>query len=216
EWGNGKVTHEWETPPPQIEELRNKLLEIVSREGRSLLALNALVQARDAETALASKTIELRRSQGEDLIWQYAVYKALAVALNPIAVLDVLGATVADLALIRSLARLYNLPMTGYEAGKLWKTIMLSAGGLLLGEVGSSLLLGIGKFDLTSYVGVAGTQAGIAAYGAYITGQAAQTYLEKGCTWGPLGQDRVIREILERVEPDTVIYRLREELEGQL
>jgi len=212
EWEDGKVTHEWETPPPQIEELRNKLLEIVSREGPSLLALNALVQARDAETALASKTIQLRKSQSDDLIWQYALYKAVAVALNPVAVLDVLGATVADLVLIRSLARLYNLPMTGYEAGKLWKTIMFGAGGLLLGEFGSNLLLGVGKFDLTNYLGVAATQAGIAAYSSYTVGRAARVYLERGCTWGPLGQDRVIREIVEAVEPDTVIYRLRQQL----
>ncbi|MDY6805792.1 MAG: GTP-binding protein [Cyanobacteriota bacterium] len=214
EWDNGKVTHEWETPPPQIEELRNKLVRIVSREGRSLLALNALVQARDAETTLASKSIKLRKAEAEDLILQYAASKALAVALNPVAVLDVLGATVADLALIRSLARLYNLPMTGYEAGKLWKTIMFSAGGMLLGEFGTGLLLGVGKFDFTNYAGVAVTQAGIAAYGAYTVGRAAQVYLEKGCTWGPLGQDRVIRDIVERVDPDTVIYRLRQEFEG--
>lgn len=194
---DGKVTHEWETPPPQIEELRNKLLEIVSRSGPSLLALNALVQARDAETALASKTIQLRKTQSDDLIWQYAISKAVAVALNPVAVLDVLGATVADLVLIRSLARLYNLPMTSYEAGKLWKTIMFAAGGLLLSEFGSNLLLGVGKFDFTSYIGVAATQAGIAAYGTSAVGQAARVYLERGCTWGPLGQDRVIREIVE-------------------
>jgi len=50
---------------------------------------------------------------------------------------------VADLALIR-LARLYGLPMTGYEAAKILKTILFSS-GLLLGELGSSLLLGLGK-----------------------------------------------------------------------
>ncbi len=82
EWEDGKVTHEWETPGPQIEELRNKLVRIVSREGRSLLALNALVQARDAETTLASKSIQLRKTQAEDLIWQYAASKAVAVALE--------------------------------------------------------------------------------------------------------------------------------------
>ncbi len=205
EWEDGKVTHEWETPPPQIEELRDKLLEIVVREGPSLLALNALVQAREAEISLANKTIQLRKNQSDDLIWQYAVYKAVAVAFNPVAALDVLGATVVDLVLIRSLARLYNLPMTGYEAGKLWKAIMSSAGGLLLGELGHLLLLGVGKLDFTSYLGVAATQAGIAAYGTYIVGRAARVYLERGCTWGPLGQDRVIREIVESVDTDTVV-----------
>jgi hypothetical protein len=227
EWSDGQVTYEWETPPPQVDELKQKILSILNREGRSLLALNALIQARDAEAAIAHKTIDLRNTEAEDLIWQYTKYKALAVGLNPIAFLDLLGGVVADLALIRSLARLYGLPMTGYEAAKLLKTILVSSGGLLLGELGSSLLLGLGKstaaiasgenpFNVSAYAGAAITQAGIAGYGAYTVGRAAQVYLERGCTWGQLGANTVIQEILNQVEPHTILYRLRQELGQQL
>ncbi|WP_414582998.1 GTP-binding protein [Scytonema sp. PCC 10023] len=223
EWSDGRVTHEWETPPPQIDELKQTILKILNREGRSLLALNALIQARDAQEAIAQKTIDLRQQQAEDLIWQYTKYKALAVALNPIAFLDILGGTIADLALIRSLARLYGLPITSYEAGKILKTILFSSGGLLLGELGSSLLLGLGKstaaiasgenpLNVTAYAGTAITQGGIAGYGAYAVGKAAQVYLEKGCSWGQLGASTVIKEILAEVEPNTILYRLRQEL----
>lgn len=223
EWPNGNVTYEWETPPPQIDELKQTILKILNREGRSLLALNALIQARDAESSIAQKTIDLRDSEAEKLIWQFTKYKALAVGLNPIAFLDVLGGTVADLALIRSLSRLYGLPMTGYEAGKILKTILLSSGGLLLGQLGSNLLLGLGKStaaiasgenptNITAYAGTAIAQASIAGYGAYTVGKAAQMYLEKGCTWGQLGASTVIAEILSEVEPNTILYRLRQEL----
>jgi hypothetical protein len=224
EWPDGEVTYEWETPPPQVDELKQKILSMLNREGRSLLALNALLQARNAETSIAKKTLELRRSEAEDLIWRFTKYKALAVALNPIGVVDVLGGTIADLALIRSLSRLYGLPMTGYEAGKLWKKILVSSGGLLLGELGSSALLGIGKSasavasavdsptSITAFAGAAIAQAGIAGYGAYAVGHAAQVYLEQGCTWGPLGPSTVIQDILNQVEPDTILYRLRKEL----
>jgi uncharacterized protein len=223
EWPDGRVTYEWETPPPQIDELKETILKILNREGRSLLALNALIQARDAEEAIADKTISLRQEEAEDLIWRFTKYKAVAVGLNPIAVLDVLGGTVADLALIRSLARLYGLPMTGYEAGKILKTIFLSSGGLLLGELGSSLLLGLGKsttaitsgdnpINITAFTGTAIAQAGIAGYGTYAVGKAAQVYLEQGCSWGQLGASTVIQEILSEVEPNTILYRLRQEL----
>lgn len=227
EWPDGRITHEWETPPPQVDELKQQILSILNREGRSLLALNALIQAREAEAAIAHKTIELRQRQAEDLIWQYTKYKALAVGLNPIAFLDLLGGAVADLALIRSLARLYGLPMTSYEAAKILKTILFSSGGLLLGELGSSLLFGLGKStaaiasgenptNLSAYAGAALTQASIAGYGAYAVGQAAQVYLERGCTWGQLGASTVIQEILNQVEPNTILYRLRQELGRQL
>ncbi|NEP38311.1 MAG: DUF697 domain-containing protein [Okeania sp. SIO2G4] len=212
EWPDGNVTHEWETPSPQIDPLKQKIITILEREGRSLLALNALVQAREAEVTIAHKTVKIKQDEADDLIWDFAKYKALAVAINPVAIIDVMGTTVIDLALIRSLSRLYNLPMTSYEAGKLWKIIIFSEGGMLLGELGSSLLLGLGKVGVTSYAGVAITQASIAAYGIYAIGRATKVYLEKGCTWGPLGQDIVIQDILNQVEPDTIIYRLQQEL----
>ncbi|MEG4940563.1 GTP-binding protein [Microcoleus sp. F4-D5] len=219
EWSDGRVTNEWESPPAQIDELKHKILTILNREGRSLLALNALVEARDAEANIARQVLKLRQTEAEDLIWQFAKYKALAVGLNPVAFLDVMGATVADLALIRSLSRLYGLPMTGYEAGKLWQTIFSSAGGVLLGELGSSFLLGFGKsaavaapqIGFSTFAGVAVTQASLAAYGTYAVGRAAQVYLEKGCTWGPLGQDTVIQEILATIERNTIIDRLQQE-----
>ncbi len=134
-----------------------------------------------------------------------------------------MGGTVADLLLIRSLARLYGLPITSYEAGKILKTILFSSGGLLLSELGSSFLLGLGKStaaltsgdnptNITAYAGSAIAQAGIAGYGAYAVGKAAQIYLEQGCTWGQLGASTVIQEILSQVEPNTIVYRLRQEL----
>ncbi|MEM7715767.1 MAG: GTP-binding protein [Cyanobacteria bacterium P01_A01_bin.68] len=223
EYADGKEDYEWDTLPPQIEQLQQTILKILNREGRSLLSLNALVQARDAEESIAYKTVELREKEAEDLIWQYAKYKALAVGLNPIAFFDVCGGIAADLALIRSLSRLYGLPMTGYKAGKLLKIILFSSGGLLLGELGSSFLLGFGKsaiaissgenpMNITAFAGTAVTQAGIAGYGAYSVGKAAKAYLEKGCSWGELGVSNVIEEILQEVEPDTILYRLQQEL----
>lgn len=228
EWPDGRVSYELETPPPQIEELQQKILQVVNDHGRSLLAINALVQARDAQEELAKNTIEARKEQAESLIWQFAQYKALAVALNPIAFVDLMGGALADLMLIRSLARLYGLPMTGFEAGKLWQQISFSSGGLVLSELATEVFLGFGKSaaaivgatgdagGITGYAGAAIAQASMAGFGTYKVGQAAQVYLEQGCTWGPLGANTVIQDILSQVEPNTVLYRLRQELQQQL
>lgn len=223
EYPDGSVSYEWETPPPQVDELKQTILHILNREGRSLLALNALIQAREAEEIIAQKTLDFRQQEAEDIIWKFATYKALAIGLNPIAFLDIIGGVITDLALIRSLARLYSLPMTSYEATNLLKTILLSSGGLLLGEIGSSFVLGLGKssaviasgdnpLNITTFAGSAIAQAGIAGYGAYAVGKAAQVYLEKGCTWGQLGANTVIQEILTQVDKNTILYRLKEEL----
>jgi small GTP-binding protein len=224
EYPDGSAAEQWETPAPQIEELREKILALLNRQGRSLLALNALCQAREAEENIARKTLEMRQAEAESLILNYAKYKAIAVAANPFALLDVLGGMVADLFLIRSLARLYGLPITSYEAGKLWRTILASSGGILLGEIGSSFLLGLGKsgaavasaFDspaaLTQYASAALMQGGIAAYGSYAVGKAAQQYLEGGCSWGSLGPSSLIQEILGEMDSQGIAARLRQEM----
>lgn len=222
EYADGTVNYEWENLPPQVDDLKQTILKILNREGRSLLALNALAQAREAEAQIAKKTVELRSDRAEDLIWQFAKYKAVAVGLNPIAILDVAAGLVADLTLIRSLSKLYGLPMTSYEAGKILQTILFSSGGLLLGEVGTSMMFGIGKtataiasgdnpVNITAFAGSAIAQAGIAGYGAYAVGKAAQIYLENGCSWGQFGANTIIKEILAQVPKDTILYRLRQE-----
>ena len=224
ESADGTISQSWSNPEPQIEELRKVITEILQHEGRSLLALNALVQGRDAEKSIARTTIELRNTEAQEIINKYARYKAIAVAANPIIVLDLLGGLVADLALIRSLSKLYGLPISTYEAGNLLRRIAASSGGLLLGELGSSLFLGVGKsgailtsgFDstgaITAYLGTATAQGAIAGYGTYVIGRVAQVYLEQGCTWGEMGASTLIKEILSQVEPNTIMYRLRQEL----
>ncbi|NJN31088.1 MAG: YcjF family protein [Synechococcales cyanobacterium RM1_1_8] len=100
---------------------------------------------REAEQRIAKQVLQARRGEAEALIRRYARNKAIAVGLNPIAILDMVGGAVSDLALIRALAQLYGLPMTSFQAGKLLQKILVSSGSLLLSELGSGLFFGIGK-----------------------------------------------------------------------
>ncbi len=205
ERADGRVEEAWETPSPDVRALEEKLRSLLSSQGMALLALNALVQGREAERAMAQARLEARGEEAEQLIRDFALYKGAIVACNPLFVVDVIGGTVADLLLVRSLARLYHLPMTSHEAGKLLRTIFISAGGLLLGETLGNALFGGGKLGLLAggfpgFLGMALSQGAIAASGSYVVGQAAKTYLEQGCTWGEAGSDTVIREILSQLE----------------
>ncbi len=202
---DGRVEEDWETPEPDVRALEQTLRSLLLSQGMALLALNALLQAREAERAIAQATVETRGEQAERLIRDFATYKGAIVACNPLFVLDVIGGTVADLLLVRSLARLYHLPMTSHEAGKLLRTIFISAGGLLLGETLGNALFGGAKLGLLAggfpgFLGMAVSQGAIAASGSYLVGQAAKTYLEQGCTWGAAGSDTVLREILSQLE----------------
>jgi len=222
QWPDGTVTQTQETPPPQLGELRDRLIDLMQTEGASLLALNALVQTREAEQRIAGQMLLARQAAAADLIRRYARTKAIAVGLNPIAVVDMLGGALTDLALIRALAKLYGLPMTSHQAGKLLQKILLSSGSLLLGELGSGFFFGIGKgiavggdfaTGATGYASVAIAQGALAGYGTHVVGQAAQVYLEQGCTWGETGASTLIRNILQDVDRQSILYRLRLELQ---
>ncbi|PZO20959.1 MAG: GTPase [Leptolyngbya foveolarum] len=224
EWPDGRVSEEWERSPAQIEPLREKLLEIVAEEGSTLIALNALRQAGVIEARLSEETAELNAGNADELIWTYAKYKAIAVALNPVAILDMLGGIGSDIVMIRSLSKLYGFPMTRFEASTLWQSIIRSSGTLLLSEFGTSLLLGFGKsgaaiwsaFEsfsgLTAYAGAMTAQAGAAGYGTYAVGQTAKVYLQQGCTWGETGVNTVMQNILSKAKADSTLERLQAEI----
>jgi uncharacterized protein len=224
EYPDGTKKYEWEKSAPQIEPLRTKIQELLAREGKSLLAINALVQARAAESSLAKNTLTDLQAEANELVWKFARYKAIAVAANPIAIFDLFGGVLVDLLLIRSLAKLYNLPTTRYELIKLLNGIVFSSASLLLGEVATGIIFGVGKTTallvgsslnvaaIPGYLGAGVIQGAVAGYGAYRVGKAAQIYLATGSTWGQLGANTVIQEILDRVDDKTIISRLRDEL----
>ncbi len=224
EWPDGHTTEEWESPPAQIDPLKIALLKIVREEGPTLIALNALRQAGVIEENLSKETAELNRGNADELIWTYAKYKAIAVSINPVAILDMLGGIGSDIVMIRALSKLYGFPMTRFEASTLWQSIIRSSGTLLLSEFGTSLILGFGKsgaaiwsaFEsfsgFTAYAGAMTAQAGAAGYGTYAVGQAAKLYLQQGCTWGPTGVNTVMQDILARAKADSTLERLQNEI----
>ncbi len=71
---------------------------------------------KEAETVIIKKIISLKESQAQALVLYFARYKALAIALNPLALLDLLGGAITDLLLIRALSKLYGFPVTYFEA----------------------------------------------------------------------------------------------------
>lgn len=224
EWPDGRVTEDWETPPPEIESLKTALIELIQTEGPTLVALNTLHQANRVDTNLAKATADLNQLAADEIILQFAKYKAAAIALNPVAVLDLLGGVTSDLIMIRNLAKLYGFPMTNFEASKLWQAIVRSSGTLLLSELGSTLILGIGKSGaalwslvdgtsgLTAYAGAMGAQAAAAGYGTYAVGQAARIYLEQGCSWGPQGIKTLMKTIVTDAKKDSTLERLQQEV----
>jgi small GTP-binding protein len=213
---------------PQVEDLKLKILEILDREGKSLVALNTLLYAGDVNEQLVERKMQIRDKSANRLIWNAVMTKAVAIALNPITAVDILSGAVIDVATILTLSKLYGIPMTQAGAINLLKKIALSMGGIsaseLLANLGLSSLKGLlglaapatGGASLVPYLSVAMTQAGVAGFSSYAIGQVTKTYLANGASWGPDGPKAVVTRIIESLDETTIMGRIKEELQEKL
>jgi GTP-binding protein Era len=225
---NGEVVYQTVRGQPQVNDLKLKILDILHREGKALVALNTLLYAEGVSAEILERKRQICDRIADDTIWNATMIKAVAVALNPIIVADLIGGTVIDIMLILSLSRLYGLPMTRPAALKLLQQIAFGLGGITVSELvitlGLSSLKGVlggaaiatGGLTLAPYVPVAIVQGGVAGLATYSIGQITKSYLTKGATWGPNGPRAVIREILDSLDEVSILHRIKTELKAKI
>jgi hypothetical protein len=187
-----------------------------------------MLYADNVNEQLVQRKLEIRDNSANSIIWRAVMSKAIAVALNPVTVVDLLSGVVIDVTLILTLSKLYGIPMTSAGATNLLQKIALSMGGIsaseLLANLGlSSLksLLGLattatGGGAIAPYLSVAITQASVAGVSSYGIGQVAKAYLANGATWGPDGPKAVVSRILASLDETSILNRIKEELVAKL
>ncbi|WP_016949201.1 GTP-binding protein [Anabaena sp. PCC 7108] len=208
----------------QVDQLKLKILEILQREGKALVALNTMLYADSVNEQVVERKLMIREQNANELIWKAVMTKSLAIALNPVTVVDILSAVIIDIALILGLSQLYGIPMTETGAVKLLQKIALSMGGIgaseLLANLGLSglkTLLGISAtatagVTMAPYLSIAITQAGVAGVSSYGIGQVTKAYLANGATWGSDGPKAVVSQILSTLDETSILNRIKDEL----
>lgn len=208
----------------QVEELKLKILEVLHREGKALVALNTMLYADHVNEQLVERKLIIREENANQLIWKAVITKALAIALNPVTVVDILSAVIIDISLILGLSKLYGIPMTENGAVKLLQKIAVSMGGIgaselfaNLGLSGLKTLLGISTtatagMTIGPYLSIAITQAGVAGVSSYGIGQVTKAYLANGANWGPDGPKAVVNQILSTLNETSILNRIKDEL----
>ena len=215
---DGKERSEWRKPPPDVTELKAKILELLDREGLALIALNAALYAADKTDRIASLRVQLRQRRAEQVKWSYATVKAIAVGLNPVGFADVFGGVAVDAAMIATLAQVYGLEMSWGNAHKLALSIGKAAGWMTVAVLASQLVLSslkavtLGKSTLIQAL----PQGAAAGYGSYIVGEAARYYFEHGSSWGGESPKTVVQRILANTDKQSVMQRLKEEIGKKL
>lgn len=225
---DGTLQTRIERGQPDVAELKLQIIKILQREGKALVALNTLLYADEINEQIVAQKLTLRDRAADDTIWKTVITKSIAVALNPITVIDLLSGAAIDVALIVVLARLYGLEMTQKGAAQLLKKIAFAMGGLTASELIVSFgLSGLksalaaaaiptGGLTATPYVSVALTQAAVSGVSTYAIAQVTKTYLANGATWGDQSPKAVVAKIVSEIDEDSIMTQIRGELSTRL
>ncbi len=225
---DGTTSLEWERPAPIIEPLRVKVLDVLEREGKALVALNALLFAGDLHQEIVVRKMKVRDDAANRAIWNFSIAKGAAVGLNPIPIADMAGGLAVDIAMVVSLSKIYGIPLTRKMAAGLVKDMMMALGTLgavevvtrLVGKGIQTLLGGLtiasggmaAPLTMLGYGAIGLAHGGTAALSSYVLGHGAKIYLEQGCQWGPRGIKTIVHQILSQAKDDSVMDRIRDDL----
>lgn len=218
EAADGSIRSEYRQPTPNVESLKLRILEVLGRDGKALLALNAAMYAADRSDRIATVKMRMRDEKANAIIWSYAAMKSVGVAVTAVPLADVVGGSAVDLTMVVTLAHVYGIPLTWVNAQQLVTAILKAAGWVMLSEAATHMAawaftfftLGAGR------VMTAIPQGAAAGYGSYIVGQAAKFYLEHGASWGGEAPKSVVARILAATDKQSVVARLRGEISRKL
>jgi GTP-binding protein Era len=197
-----------------VSALRARIYEILEAEGKALAALNAALFAGDLADSVGERLTRLRAEIAARITKSYCLAKGMAVALNPVPVADLLAAAALDVALVVHLSKVYGLPMSRAEASRLLATVAAQLAALMGAIWGvhlvASALKGMSAGLSTALT--AGAQGALAWYATLLVARAAERYLAQGKSWGDKGPKRVVAEIVESLDRDSVLREAREEI----
>lgn len=203
-----------EALPADVHALRARLLAIAEREGKALSAINAGLFAGRLTDQVTQRVAATRREVATGVIRQYCIAKSVAVALNPVPVADLLLAGGLDAAMVVQLGRVYGLPLTRSESGRLVAVITTQLAALM-GAVWGVQLVASALKGLSGGLSVVVTAAAQGALGWYATvliGRAAEHYLITGKSWGEHGAKRAVADIVAGLDRDSILREAREEI----
>ena len=215
---HGASRTEYRRPAANVEALKLRILEVLDRDGKALVALNAAMYAADKSDRIAAMKVRMRDERANAVIWSYAAMKSVGVALTPFPAADILGASAVDVTMVVTLAHMYGIPLTWVNARQLIESIVKAAGWVMVGEAVTHLAMSIFK-GLTLGAGTVLTalpQGAAAGYGSYIVGQAAKFYLEHGASWAGEAPKTVVTRILQTTDKQSVLERLKAEIKKKI
>ena len=202
-------------PKPRIEALETRMLEVLDREGKAIIALNASLFASDVGDHINALKQQVRGKEVARLIYYFMIGKALVVGANPVPIFDVLGGMATDALLVQRIGAIYGTDFSLKNAQSMVIEILRAWGLMAAAEYGLHLaadLLRTVTFG-TSTIITAVPQGLAAAWSTYVVGNAANIYF-RDAGWGGRTPKDIVQDILAGAERDkaTILAPIRDQL----
>ncbi len=213
---------------PQIEQLKLKILDLLNREGQSLIAFNSMLLADKINEQAMLHKFKTYNEQANHIIQKAAILKFIVIGSSPIIILDLVLGSLVDMLMILTLSDLYNVSITQKGRISLIKKLIISMISISISEFFISFGLNFLKdtsnetvfylFDNSIFFHLLTRifQGVIASITCYMIGKVTKRYLISGAIWGPEGPKKVIKDILESLTPKSVFQNIQWTLRSKL
>ncbi len=205
-------------PKPRIEALEARMLEVLDREGKAIIALNASLFASEVSDRLTALKHHVRGKEAARLIKYFMLGKALVVGATPVPVFDVLAGMATDAVMVQRIGAIYGTDFSLNNAQALVVEILRAWGLMAAAEYGLHLaadLLRTVTFG-TSTVLTAVPQGLAAAWSTYVVGNAANIYF-RDAGWSGRSPKDIVEDILagSEAQKTSILGPIRDQLKAK-
>jgi uncharacterized protein (DUF697 family) len=130
--------------PPDVRPLAKRMLEVIRRDGRDLIAANLLLQSRGLVDEAKQQVRKHLDERADQIIGRYMWAAGGAAGVNPFPLLDIAGSSAITLKMVLDLARVYRQPIDADMAVKmlaqLSKNLLAMVGATAAAPVAASII----------------------------------------------------------------------------
>jgi GTPase len=201
---------------PEIGLLRARMAEVIAGAEGLIELAKASDDVESLVTARATKIVELRE-RAERVADETSLGLSLALAVNPVPLIDLITAPAGIAILVRRIAGVYEVPLDA-AAVKSLSSDLIRGGRIVMWGT----LLGTGAGGLLKFIPGLGHLAGAVAEGAsaglfgHVLSRALIEYFERGGDWGESGLIATLDRIASTTDQRAVTQGLVDELKKRL
>lgn len=194
-------------PTPDIQPLVERIIAILRREGRDLIANNILLQSQRLSLEARQILCQQRQHQADAIVDRYQWISAGVLAATPLPVVDMLATAAINTQMVVELGQVYGVAVSIEDARTLALSLAKTMGSLGLVK-GVLKLLTVGlQTNLATAVAGKLLQGASAAYLTRIAGKSFIDYFANQQDWGDGGMQAVVEKHYQLNRRDQILQQ---------